>query len=128
MPVTKYPFANIVSLMPDDVVVTAPDGSEHTIPKAATGVTIPTISYTSDDLGAWKIDADSNDPNYIYMRKRTGKKKTNNLPDPVAGKVYLVPSDVCAVARKLEDRTDVITPADFIRARYRTNDYVYFGT
>ena len=122
MAITKYPFANIKSLLSKDVTVILADGTEHVIPKGVSSVANEaTIKYESTDIGAWKIDASAADLNYVAVKKRvvgnTGRKSTVNLPEKADGIIYLVNAEVAAVGRKIEGREDLLTPADLIRAR-----------
>ena len=127
---TKYPFSKIVSLVPYDFTYKCEEtGEEYTIPKAASGTTIPTITYTTNSLGAYKTDADSSHKDYICMFERASRKKTQNLPavaDPDDHVLYFVTAEVAAVGRKIEGRKDLLTAADLIRARYNNNRYVRF--
>jgi hypothetical protein len=133
---TKYPFTKIISLVPYEFKYkVSEDGEEYVIPAAAAGTTIPTITYNTNSIGAWKTDADSSHKDYIAVFERASRKKTLNLPDPadptasppeVADKIYFVTAEVAAVGRKIEGRKDLLTAADLIRARYNNNRYVRF--
>ena len=123
----KNPFTKIVSLVPFDFKYKVSEsGPEYTIPKIATGTTEPTVTYNTTSEGAWKTDTTTTHTDYICVFNRASRKKTNHLPAPVADTVYFVTAEVAAVARKIEGRTDILTPADLIRARYNTNRYVRF--
>ena len=126
MAVTKYAFANIKNYLGKEYKFKDKTGAEHTIPA---GSAVATTSFSTKDLGQWKADSSSSDSTYIGVRYRSGSKtkKTSGLPAAAEGIVYLVPADVCAVAKIMEDRNDVITPADLIRAKHSDNNYVYFA-
>ena len=129
MATTKYPFANIKSVLSKDITITLADGTDHVISKGATSATEAYVTYDSTDLGLWKIDSSTSDANYMLSKKRTSRKKTVNLPAKADGIVYLVSAQVAAVGRKIEGRTDLVTPADFIRARDTTyHGYIVFQT
>ena len=125
MAVTKYAFANIKNYLGKEYKFKDKNGTEHTIPA---GTATATIAFDTEDLGQWKADSTSSDNTYIGVRYLSGSKtkKTSGLPAAADGVVYLVPADVCAVAKIMEDRNDVITPADLIRAKHYDNNYVYF--
>lgn len=131
----KYPYSKIVSLVPYEFKYKVNDTDEYVIPAAAAGTTIPTIEYTTNSIGAWKTDADADHKDYIACFERASRKKTKNLPPPAdttasppeeADTLYFVSAEVAAVGRKIEGRTDLLTAADLIRARYNTNRYVRF--
>ena len=129
----KHPFSDIVSLLSYAFTFKVDDTHEYTIPAGVgSKAAEPNIQYTANSIGAWKLNTDSTDKNYVTSVERASRKKTVNLPDPVLDgdgfptKLYLVPAEVAAVGRKIEKRKDLITPADLIRARYNDNRYIKF--
>ena len=126
MAVTKYAFANIKNYLGKEYKFKDKTGAEHTIPA---GGAVATTTFDTKDLGQWKADSKSSDSTYIGVRYLSGSKtkRTSRLPAAAEGAIYLVPADVCAVAKIMEDRNDVITPADLIRAKHYDNNYVYFA-
>ena len=125
----KYPFSKIISKLSYDFTFKIDDNTEYTIPAGvASAAAEPTITYTTNSIGAWKTSADTSEKDYIAVFERASRKSTSGLPaynesDHI---LYLVPADVCAVGRKIEKRKDLITPADLIRARYKDNRYIRF--
>ncbi len=126
MAVTKYAFTNINNDLGKEYKFKDKNGAEHTIPA---GSAVATTAFDTTDLGQLKADSASTDSTYIGVRYLSGSKtkKTSGLPAAADGVIYLVPADVCAVAKIMEDRNDVITPADLIRAKHYDNNYVYFA-
>ena len=125
----KYPFSKITSLLSYDFTFKVDDSTEYTIPAGVPSAAAePKISYTTNDIGAWKTSADTSEKDYIAVFERASRKKTTGLPDydETQNILYLVPADVCAVGRKIEKRKDLVTPADLIRARYKDNRYIRF--
>ena len=126
MAVTKYAFANIKNYLGKEFKFKDKNGVEHTIPA---GSAVATTTFDTKDPGQWKADSSSSDNTYIGARYLSGSKtkRTSGLPAAANGIIYLVSADVCAVAKIMEDRNDVITPADLIRAKHYDNNYVYFA-
>ena len=132
----KYPYSKIVSLVPYEFKYKINEqGDEYVIPAAASGTTIPSVTYNTTSIGAWKTDADNSNDDYIAVFNRASRKKTVGLPAPadptanppeVPDTLYFVTAEVAAVGRKIEGRTDLLTAADLIRARYNNNRYVRF--
>ena len=135
----KFPSSKIQSLLSYDFTFKVDDDHEYTIPKGVNSASAePKVVYNTNSIGAWKINADTTDKNYIASFERANRKKTSGLPamevatedannpDALPTKLLLVSAEVAAVGRKIEKRKDLVTPADLIRARYNNNRYIRF--
>ena len=135
----KFPSSKIQSLLSYDFTFKVDDTHEYTIPKGVSSAAAePKVVYNTNSIGAWKINDDTTDKNYIASFERANRKKTSGLPamevapddannpDALPTKLLLVSAEVAAVGRKIEKRKDLVTPADLIRARYNNNRYIRF--
>ena len=111
----KFPSTKIQSLLSYDFTFKVDDDHEYTILKGVqTASAEPKVVYNTNSIGAWKLNDDTDDKNYVASFERANRKKTQGLPDmevdendrdnpdALPTKLLLVSAEVAAVGRKIE--------------------------